>query len=166
MRISEFDSLGQPEAGETLRVCADIPRWIDALVAARPYGSRANLLDQATREALGWTDAEVDGALAAHPRIGEKPTGDGAEAQASRREQAAAAASDAEVVDAIRAGNVEYERRFDRVFLIRAAGRDAPEILGELRSRLENDDEAEAAEVSEQLRQIALLRLGAAIEEG
>lgn len=165
MRIDEFDGLTPDEAHELLRVCADVPTWIDGLVAARPFGERAALLDRANSDAMAWTDDEVDRALAQHPRIGDTPDGDGAEAEASRREQAGAQGSDAEVLAAIRAGNVDYERRFDRVFLIRAAGRDAPEILSELRRRLGNDDDSESAEVSDQLRQIALLRLGAAIDE-
>ena len=60
---------------------------------------------------------------------------------------------------AIRAGNAEYESRFDRVFVIRAAGRPATEILAELRRRLNNTPEAEKAEVITQLREIALTRL-------
>ena len=57
------------------------------------------------------------------------------------------------------AGNVAYEQRFDRVFLIRAAGRSADEILAELERRLENDDAAERDETVRQLREIAVLRL-------
>lgn len=165
MQIDEFDGLEPDGARELLRVCADVPTWVEGLVAARPFADRTALLDRANRDAMAWTRDDVDRALARHPRIGDRPTGDGAEAQASRREQAAAQQSDADVLDAIRSGNADYERRFDRVFLIRAAGRDAPEILAELRRRLGNDDESEAIEVSDQLRQIALLRLGAAIDE-
>ena len=56
-------------------------------------------------------------------------------------------------------GNRAYEERFDRVFLIRAAGRDGDEILAELERRLGNDDATERAETVDQLLQIALLRL-------
>ena len=56
------------------------------------------------------------------------------------------------------AGNRAYEERFDRVFIIRAAGRDAEEILRQLRRRLDNTDDAERTETIEQLTQIALLR--------
>jgi len=56
-----------------------------------------------------------------------------------------------------------YEQRFGRVFLIRAAGRDADQILSELDRRLGNDDDAERAETVDNLRQIALLRLAEAI---
>ncbi len=66
---------------------------------------------------------------------------------------------DAAVTAALAEGNREYEQRFDRVFLIRAAGRGSAEILAELRRRLGNDDETERAETVAQLREIALLRL-------
>ena len=45
------------------------------------------------------------------------------------------------------------------MFVIRAAGRPATEILAELRRRLNNTAEAEKAEVITQLREIALTRL-------
>jgi len=49
------------------------------------------------------------------------------------------------------------------VFLIRAAGRDAEQILGELERRLGNDDATEREETVDNLRQIALLRLKGAL---
>ena len=52
-----------------------------------------------------------------------------------------------------------FGRAFRRLFLLRAAGRSPEEMLAELTRRLGNDDEAEAAEALDQLRQIALLRL-------
>ena len=76
-----------------------------------------------------------------------------------RREQSAVGDADPAVTEAIRAGNAEYESRFDRVFVIRAAGRPATEILAELRRRLNNTPAAERAEVVTQLREIALTRL-------
>ena len=66
---------------------------------------------------------------------------------------------DAAVMAALAEGNREYEQRFGRVFLIRAAGRSASEVLAELRRRLGNDDETERAETVAALREIALLRL-------
>ena len=60
---------------------------------------------------------------------------------------------------AIADGNAAYEERFGRVFLIRAAGRTPEQMRAELDRRLGNDDETEAAEALDQLREIALLRL-------
>ena len=54
----------------------------------------------------------------------------------------------------LRTRNEEYERRFGHVFLIRAAGRSAEEMVTELDRRLGNDPTRERAEVTEQLAQI------------
>ncbi|MGV7942614.1 2-oxo-4-hydroxy-4-carboxy-5-ureidoimidazoline decarboxylase, partial [Mycobacterium kansasii] len=62
------------------------------------------------------------------------------------------------------AGNAAYEERFDRVFLINAAGLDATTVLAELHRRLENAPDAEAAEVARELRGIALRRLARVLE--
>ncbi|MDN6748502.1 MAG: 2-oxo-4-hydroxy-4-carboxy-5-ureidoimidazoline decarboxylase, partial [Brevibacterium sp.] len=91
--------------------------------------------------------------------IGEKTEGASAEAAHSSREQAGLGALDDSVQDRLAAGNAAYEERFDRVFLIRAAGRDPEEVLGELERRMTNTDTQELAEVGEQLIQIAALRL-------
>ena len=98
------------------------------------------------------------------PEQGRGPSGEGAEANASRHEQSAMSDAAASVAQQIAAGNAEYEARFGRVFLIRAAGRTPDEILAELQRRLENTADAEVDEALDQLRQIAMLRLRAAIE--
>ncbi|GII99596.1 2-oxo-4-hydroxy-4-carboxy-5-ureidoimidazoline decarboxylase [Sediminihabitans luteus] len=157
-----FDTLPAHDAREVVRRCADVPRWCDALVALRPFGDADRLLATARGLARAWTPAEVEGALAQHPRIGERPAGDGAEARMSAREQAGVS-TDTDVAARLRAGNLAYERRFGRVFLIRAAGRDAHEILAALETRLGADDETEAATTAAELCDIALLRLAAAV---
>ena len=63
------------------------------------------------------------------------------------------------------AGNHAYEEKFGRVFLIRAAGRTATEILAALRTRLTHSPAEEDAIVAQQLREIAVLRLEGVISE-
>jgi 2-oxo-4-hydroxy-4-carboxy-5-ureidoimidazoline decarboxylase len=69
------------------------------------------------------------------------------------------------VADALASGNRAYEEKFGRVFLIRAAGRTAPEILAALNERLAHTAAQEDAIVAQQLREIALLRLEGVISE-
>jgi 2-oxo-4-hydroxy-4-carboxy-5-ureidoimidazoline decarboxylase len=157
--LREFNDLSADEAAEVVRPWAGVPRWVETVVAGRPYGSVDELAAAARAAADEWSTAEVDAALARHPRIGERPTGEGTEATMSRAEQGAIRGQDDDVAAALARGNVAYEERFGRVFLIRAAGRSAAEILDQLTSRLENDPEAETAVVAGQLREIALLRL-------
>jgi 2-oxo-4-hydroxy-4-carboxy-5-ureidoimidazoline decarboxylase len=137
---------------EQLLGCLSVPRWADKVLAGEPYADRSALLAAADAAARSLSDPELDQALSAHPRIGERG---GAQSQ---REQAGV---DASAAGRLAAGNAAYEQRFGRVFLIRAAGRDADEILAELERRLANTAEAERAETVDNLRQIALLRLEA-----
>lgn len=154
-----FNALEPDAAAEVVAVWAAIPGWVDAVVAGRPYDTVDALAARADTLARAWTPADLDAALAHHPRIGQKPSGTDAEAAASTREQASMSTASDGTTEAIAAGNAAYEERFGRVFLIRAAGRSPEEMLAELTRRLGNDDEAEAAEALDQLRQIALLRL-------
>ena len=164
MDIQEFNALDSAAAAQTVAVWAAVPGWVDAVVVARPYPSREALVAYAAGLAEVWSRADLDAALAHHPRIGEKPVGAGAEAAASRSEQASMSAAGDDVTAAIAAGNLAYEERFGRVFLIRAAGRSPIEMLTELNRRLGNDESTEAREATVQLAEIALLRLQTTIE--
>jgi len=129
---TELDSLNREsdeQAAERLRACNAAPRWIAQVLTGRPYPDVDSLLDTAERAARALDWAEVQQALDAHPRIGERAEGASTEAQWSRREQAAVGTSATATRDALRTGNAEYERRFGHVFLIRAAGRSAEETL-------------------------------------
>jgi 2-oxo-4-hydroxy-4-carboxy-5-ureidoimidazoline decarboxylase len=150
----------EPERAEReLLACCAARRWADEVIVRRPYHDLATLerVSDAVFERLEWSDIEQ--ALTAHPRIGQRADGTGREAGWSRQEQAAAASGDQQVADELRAGNVAYEDRFGRVFLICATGLSAAEILIELRRRLGNDEESERAVVREELRRIVTLRL-------
>ncbi len=160
MDLETFNTASVSAAAAVLRPCADLPEWIEAIVAGRPYRSLSDLLDRADRESKSWRIEDVDRALAQHPRIGERARGKSAEARLSHGEQPEIGAG---VADALAAANAEYEARFGRVFLIRAAGRTAPEILAALTERLTNPPADEATIVIAQLREIALLRLSGAL---
>ena len=142
-----------------LRACLAVPRWIDEVAVEAPFASVEDLLEAGRAAANPLTPEEVEAALADHPRIGDKPDGEGAAQAFSRSEQASLGDDDAETAATIAEGNAIYEKRFDRVFLIRAAGRSRAEILAELNRRIRLDDDEEFVIVEQQLREIALLRL-------
>ncbi|GID92743.1 2-oxo-4-hydroxy-4-carboxy-5-ureidoimidazoline decarboxylase [Amorphoplanes digitatis] len=159
-RIDVLNSLpAEKLEADLLAVCA-APAWGRAVVARRPYPSRAAAMaaaDAAARD-LSWDEVLLG--LSAHPRIGERAQGDSKEAAWSRREQSAAASSaDDETRAALTAANHAYEDRFGHVFLIFASGRTQEEILAAALARIGNDEETERAVVAGELRKIALLRL-------
>ena len=126
MKLAEFNSADPARAAETLRPCIDVTRWVDAVTAGRPFNSRDDLMTYASQAASPFTLAEVEAAMAHHPRIGERPTAATTEASMSRSEQAGVDPSDTALATALARGNREYGEKFGRVFLIRAAGRPAP----------------------------------------
>jgi 2-oxo-4-hydroxy-4-carboxy-5-ureidoimidazoline decarboxylase len=157
--LDRFNAEPADRAEQALRACNAAPSFAATVAAGRPYDSADALVARAEEvsRALPWP--EVSAALAAHPRIGERVEGSSAEATASRREQSAMGTAEESVRAAVLDGNRAYEERFDQVFLIRAAGRSAEEMLTELHRRLANSPAAERAEVTEQLAQITGLRV-------
>lgn len=164
VRLDDFNSADRTQAIIALRLCADVTRWCEQLADHRPYATIDDVLTYAGHAADPFTSDEIEAALAHHPRIGEQAGGDDREASLSRAEQAGVDPADSQVQEAIREGNLAYEQRFGRIFLIRAAGRSAPEILASLRERLEHTPDDEDRVVAGQLREIALLRLNGMME--
>lgn len=151
--------LTEDELREGLTACLAVPRWVDEVVAAGPYGSLDQLQAQARASATPLSPEEIDQALADHPRIGEKAAGSGQAQKFSSAEQASSASEDETLAAALAEGNRAYEQKFGRIFLIRAAGRSRPEILAELRRRLDLEPGEEQRQVGAELRDIALLRI-------
>ena len=159
MTLEEFNALSEFETVALLRPLVNIPSWAKQVSDARPYSSTDRLLQCADAACQHWRAADITQALSAHPRIGERADGSSKEAQLSRGEQATLNISHQDIIDALHEGNLRYEQRFGRVFLIRAKGRSSEEILGNLQRRLQNSPETESQETAQQLKEITLLRL-------
>jgi len=121
-------------------------------------------------------------AFRSHPRIGESAIGESgigesgisesrtgeskaleqapvqSSAWSKQEQQNVATAGDAVKIELAQA-NQEYERRFNRTFIVCATGKSAPEILEILRHRLRNDEKTEVREAAEQQRLITRIRL-------
>lgn len=151
MNLESFNALPTTAALGELQACCNAPRWAAVVAAGRPYASVEALL-AAADEAL--TDADLDPAMAGHPRIGDR-TATGR----SQREQSGVAAAGAAVLDALAAGNREYEGRFGHVYLVCASGRSAEDLLATLRSRLANDPATERKVALGELAAINRIRL-------
>jgi 2-oxo-4-hydroxy-4-carboxy-5-ureidoimidazoline decarboxylase len=161
VEIEDFNAMSASAAATAVRPCADIDSWVDAVVAGRPYAGLDELFAIATRQAAGWTGAEVEAALADHPRIGERHAGSGASAAMSSTEQAGVDPSDGDLQQRLADGNRRYEETFGRIYLVRAKGRSATEMLDLLEQRLTNDPATELDVTKGQLAEIAILRLKA-----
>lgn len=157
--LDDFNALDHGGAVALVAPCVAIPRWADDLATGRPYADVAAVVAASDDHVVTWTPAEVEAALAGHPRIGERATTTGAEAAMSSREQAGVDRSDVDVLDRLRDANQRYEERFDRIYLVRAAGRSADDMLALLEERLSNDPVTELQVTTGQLGEITALRV-------
>lgn len=152
-RVAWLNALDERSAEAELLSCCGSRAWARSMAAARPFADRAAVLDRADAvwsqlSAQDWLEA-----FRAHPRIGD------ARALRLQPEQAGARDAGDALLAALAEGNRLYEERFGHIFLIRAAGRDAAEMLANLRARLGNDPATELRVAAEQQREITRLRL-------
>jgi 2-oxo-4-hydroxy-4-carboxy-5-ureidoimidazoline decarboxylase len=162
--VEWLNALGPGDAEHELRTCCASTAWARSVAAARPFADAEELSRTAETAfaALGWPDIEE--ALQAHPRIGDRPRGLDRESSWSRSEQSGVIDADKEVTDELHAANVAYEERFGHVFLINATGLSAAQMLAALRERLGNDAATEREIVRAELLEIAQLRLAKLLE--
>jgi len=147
---------GLPERAyrDALRRCCGSARWVEGMLARRPFADDAAV--HAAAEELWWALAPADWleAFAQHPRIGDLRA-----AGWSRAEQAGVTGTEQDTLRRLADGNREYERRFGHVFLICATGLSATEMLGALDRRLRRDPGAELRTAAEEHAKITRLRL-------
>ena len=162
MNVHELDTAAPDRARELLAACCGAVPWVDAMLAARPFGSRERLFAAADRCWSALPAAELAQAIARHPRLG----GSRARAALSAREQAwsvgeqsGAGTADDAARAALAEGNEEYERRFGHTFILCATGLGTSEMLAALGRRLGNDAATERAITARELHKITRLRL-------
>jgi 2-oxo-4-hydroxy-4-carboxy-5-ureidoimidazoline decarboxylase len=161
LTLERLNDLATGEARAAFESCCGSRAWIERLVAGRPYPDLARLLDHAAE--VWWSLGPDDWreAFAHHPRIGD--------VESLRRrfagpadpalEQASVAVAGEETLAALAAGNRAYEERFGYIFIVRASGRGADEMLAALRERLKNDPTDEIRIAADQQLEITRLRL-------
>jgi allantoicase len=154
-RLRLYGRRAAPSVTEAeLLACCGSREWVRRMEERQPYSSAEEMLESAAR--TWWELGPKDWlqAFAAHPRIGESS----ADVHAIR-EQSGVDGAEAEILARLAAGNRAYEQRFGYIYIVRAAGKTAAEMLAMLESRLGNDPETELRVAAEQQRQITRLRL-------
>ncbi|HZB28543.1 MAG TPA: 2-oxo-4-hydroxy-4-carboxy-5-ureidoimidazoline decarboxylase, partial [Streptosporangiaceae bacterium] len=134
------------------------------VAAARPFADAAALHRAADAAFAELGRPDIEEALRAHPRVGDRPRGLDRESSWSRSEQAGVIDADRQTAHDLHEENIAYEKRFGHVFLICATGLSAEQMLAALRDRLGNDEATERAVVRAELREIIHLRLTRLLE--
>jgi 2-oxo-4-hydroxy-4-carboxy-5-ureidoimidazoline decarboxylase len=163
--MSKLDAMSEPEARAALERCCGASRWVDGMLAQRPFGDDATLHATAQRVWATMARADILEAFEHHPRIGADLDAlrkkFSRTAELSAREQAGALhASEADLAR-LRDGNLAYEARFGHIFIVCATGKTAAQMAELLDARLGNDPELELRIAAAEQAKITRLRLDA-----
>jgi 2-oxo-4-hydroxy-4-carboxy-5-ureidoimidazoline decarboxylase len=166
-RWQRIDCAPAAEAAGELRICCGAERWVDRMLARRPFGSLEAARAAAREEWFALSTDDWKQAFVHHPRIGDVSAlrarfGEAA-AALSAREQAGVAGADEGVLQRLLESNREYEWRFGYLFIVCASGKTAEQMLQMLRERLRNDPGDEILIAAREHANICDLRLAAVV---
>jgi 2-oxo-4-hydroxy-4-carboxy-5-ureidoimidazoline decarboxylase len=162
-----LDAMEEHGAREALARCCGAERWVDAMIARRPFGNDDALFRAAGEAWAAMEEGDILEAFAHHPRIGADlaslrarfaPT-----KEWSAGEQAGVTSAGEQTLLALRDGNASYEARFGYIFIVCATGKSADEMLALLKARMNNtpDDELRIAAAEQaKIIEIRLSKLG------
>ncbi|GAB3317560.1 hypothetical protein GCM10027511_27980 [Hymenobacter humi] len=133
------------------------------MVAIFPVADAETLMDQANTQWNKLSEADWREAFTHHPKIGgdvatlrEKFASTSTWAEG---EQASVKQASQETLEALAAGNTEYEQKFGYIFIVCATGKTAEEMLALLQARLSNKPEDEILIAAGEQNKITRLRL-------
>lgn len=162
-RSHEVDAATGADARAILTRACGASRWVDRMMARRPFGGDARLLRAARIEWFGLTEVDWLEAFAHHPKIGDRASLAArfpATHDLSAKEQAGVGRAHDAVLSDLAEANQDYLDRFGFIFIVCAAGKTAEEMLRLLRDRLPHDRATELRIAAEEQAKITALRLG------
>jgi 2-oxo-4-hydroxy-4-carboxy-5-ureidoimidazoline decarboxylase len=163
MTLDEFNAAPPEDAHRLLFHACHCTPWVEAMLAERPFGDGAALLEAAARHWQRMDEAALLEAFSGHARIGDLAALRDRFAPAAR-EQGQVAEADDEVLADLLALNRAYEDRHGFIFIVCASGKPAAAMRDLLRERLPNDRATELANAAAEQAAITRLRLAAAID--
>jgi 2-oxo-4-hydroxy-4-carboxy-5-ureidoimidazoline decarboxylase len=158
-RLDDADVAG---ARRLLTTCCGASRWVERMLARRPFGDRETLLGAARQEWIALSSADWREAFTHHPRIGDRAALGrrfAATRHLSAHEQSGVDPASEEIISALAAGNRAYEERFGYVFIVCATGKSAREMLELLEQRMPHDAETELRVAANEQAKITEIRL-------
>lgn len=163
MTIQELNSLPKTDLAEALQKCCGATAWVQNMVALFPIADAESIMAEATAQWNKLSEADWREAFTHHPKIGgdvaalrEKfaSTSTWAEGEQASVKQASQA-----TLEALAAGNTEYEQKFGYIFIVCATGKTADEMLALLQARLPNKPEVEIVIAAGEQDKITRIRL-------
>ena len=160
LTLARLNTMPADEAAQHFRACCGSSRWVEGMLARRPFDSLEQMLSASDAVWRMTGPRDWNEAFAHHPRIGERQAATHVSAAArawSAGEQSAAQGASTRA--ALARANEAYEERFGRIYLVCAAGRSGEELLADIAARMNNPPDKELEIAVEEQRKIITLRL-------
>lgn len=162
MTLEQLNALTTDQAYATFESCCCAPNWVNAMVMARPFKSKDDLIKQAN---LIWQTMKESDYLAAfegHPQIGNVASLRAKYANTgllASHEQASMQNANFDVIETMAELNQIYLKRFGFIFIVFASGKSASEMLAIIERRLPNNRLTELTIAAGEQAKITQLRL-------
>ena len=160
--MPNFNDMPDAAARAALVQCCGSSRWVQAMLARRPFADTAAVFAAADEIDRTLTRTDWLEAFAAHPKIGDLAslrTKFATTAHLTSHEQQGVQQAAEATLLGLAEGNAAYEDRFGHIFIVCATGKTADEMLAMLRARLPNDAETELRIAAGEQAKITRLRL-------
>lgn len=161
-RWQEVDGATPEVAKQLLARACGSSRWVEGMLAQRPFGGHDALLKAARKIWFALSESDWLEAFSHHPKIGDRASLEArfpATHHLSATEQAGVSAAATDVIAALAEANAAYLDRFGFIFIVCATGKSAEEMLTLLRERLHHDRVTELRIAAEEQAKITALRL-------
>jgi 2-oxo-4-hydroxy-4-carboxy-5-ureidoimidazoline decarboxylase len=160
--VDAFNVLSESEARDALMLCCVSERWVEGVLAGRPYPDAEALRVSANTVWSSLGKEDFLQAFEGHPKIGDVNSLKAkyaASGNLAAHEQSGVATADDAVIQRLAAGNAAYEQKFGYIFIVCASGKSADEMCVILENRLGNSPEQELGIAAEEQRKILQIRL-------
>jgi len=161
MTIAQFDHLNNEKKREFLKQCCGSSAWIEKMLTVPPAEDLIDLFEDAEEKWYECNKEDWKEAFSHHPKIGDINSLKErfASADFAEDEQSSVKHASEQVLQSLAQANAAYEKKFGYIFIVSAEGKSAEEMLGMLRSRLQNTSEEEIEIAMEEQNKIIRLRL-------
>lgn len=160
--LGELNGWDPPTAAQALVRCCGASRWVELMLASRPFRDAAHLHTRADEVWAQMGEVDILEAFGHHPRIGDLQSLQkkfATTASWASGEQGGVKGADVEVLEALAEGNRRYEEKFGYIFIVCATGKTAAEMLELLTLRLPNHPQDELAIAAAEQAKITHIRL-------
>lgn len=162
MTLDNLNTLNSIQRAEALAKCCGATHWVNKMNEIFPVADEKILLHEAEKLWRQCSESDWLEAFTHHPKIGdvnslkEKYAATAAWAEG---EQSSVKESSLAVLQALSAGNAEYENKFGYIFIVCATGKTASEMLAMLQDRIKNKAADEIQIAAQEQNKITAIRL-------